>query len=327
MSGKLRNASGSMESGGPAASYTDVTGAYMDYDGSAYAQFGAKHGSGGSIGTKIRTILSGVVKDAITIAASGLLITLLGGSTLAAQAITGTTLGLSGAASLQAVTATQYGFAAAGTWSSAAATIQRSTTLGLIIQGSAGSSYEFVLQTANGAASGLLMNSAGNITMNAVTATQLGLGIAPLYQLDLSQSNAGGGISVRIADTDGVAGTNTAVQFKRNGSAVGSIATTLTTTAYNTSSDQRLKDDIGIATSLDVLRELRIHDFYWKVDRTKDRGVFAQEAFAVKPSAVRVGSTVDDPWAVDYSKFVPDLVVGWQSHDVRLSAIEARLGL
>jgi hypothetical protein len=84
---------GSVEAIGAAASYVDNAAAVMDYDaGGSFAQFGAKAGSLGNAGTKIRTVLAGVVKDAITIAASGLLITLLAGSTLAAQAVTATTL-------------------------------------------------------------------------------------------------------------------------------------------------------------------------------------------------------------------------------------------
>ena len=31
------------------------------------------------------------------------------------------------------------------------------------------------------------------------------------------------------------------------------------------------------------------------------------------------------PWSVDYSKFVPDLIVGWQQHDARLAVLEAKL--
>jgi hypothetical protein len=49
----------------------------------------------------------------------------------------------------------------------------------------------------------------------------------------------------------------------------------------------------------------------------------------VKPSAVSVGDdTVDkfgnktNPWAVDYSKFVPDLIVGWQNHEERIAKLE-----
>jgi hypothetical protein len=95
--------------------------------------------------------------------------------------------------------------------------------------------------------------------------------------------------------------------------------------SYLTTSDQRLKLDQGVTTNTSVLQGVVVHDFKWRADGSLDRGVFAQEAYLVKPSAVYVGSNKTDangnltnPWAVDYSKFVPDLIVGWQAHEADL---------
>ena len=93
--------------------------------------------------------------------------------------------------------------------------------------------------------------------------------------------------------------------------------TAVTTVNYNTSSDQRLKTDNGIATDGSVIDNIKIHNFTWKQDGRDDVGVFAQEAINVKPSAISIGkddSLTEDgnlanPWGVDYSKFVPDLIV------------------
>ena len=75
-------------------------------------------------------------------------------------------------------------------------------------------------------------------------------------------------------------------------------------------------------------------------DGVKSRGVFAQEAYAIAPFAVFVGSDelkdghLANPWSVDYSKFVPDLIVGWQQHDATIAtlttqntALEARIAI
>jgi hypothetical protein len=77
-----------------------------------------------------------------------------------------------------------------------------------------------------------------------------------------------------------------------------------------------LKKNIGIATDTSVIDQIVIHDFEWKEDGRVDRGVFAQEAYEIKPSAVSVGSdetnendVLINSWGVDYSKFVPDLIV------------------
>jgi hypothetical protein len=31
------------------------------------------------------------------------------------------------------------------------------------------------------------------------------------------------------------------------------------------------------------------------------------------------------PWGVDYSKYVPDLIVGWQQHDATIQQLAARI--
>jgi Chaperone of endosialidase len=114
-----------------------------------------------------------------------------------------------------------------------------------------------------------------------------------------------------------------------NASAVsqGSIsAVNASTVAYNTTSDQRLKEDLGVADDLTALRAVVVHDFVWSAHGGHDRGVFAQEAHPVFPRAVCKGSDGDDlskPWMTDYSKFVPDLIVGWQEHDRRLARLES----
>jgi len=133
-------------------------------------------------------------------------------------------------------------------------------------------------------------------------------------------------------DTRSTAGTDQTVVFARNGAIVGAITTTLSATTYNTSSDARLKRDRGVATDPAILRQLVVHDFDWLIDDTPDRGVFAQEAHRIKPQAIAMGTderradgTLVQPWQADYSKYVPDLIVGWQAHEARLLALEARI--
>ncbi len=125
----------------------------------------------------------------------------------------------------------------------------------------------------------------------------------------------------------------TFIAFFNSANAVaGSIAqTAATTVVYGTTSDARLKHDAGRATDVAALRAV-VHEFTWRADGVRDRGVFAQEAHDLYPRAVTVGTderTVDGslarPWQTDYSKFVPDLIVGWQHHDAALAELRARL--
>lgn len=127
-------------------------------------------------------------------------------------------------------------------------------------------------------------------------------------------------------------GSGTIGTFRSVTTGVGSITVTGSATAYNTSSDQRLKADRGLATDLSGLRALKVHEFVWTKTQTSDRGVFAQEAAVTHPRAVHVGTDeIDnngdlvDPWQVDYSKFVPDLIVGWQQHEVAIRGLAERV--
>jgi hypothetical protein len=105
-----------------------------------------------------------------------------------------------------------------------------------------------------------------------------------------------------------------------------------TTVAFSSASDHRLKIDLGPASDLTALRGVIVHDFTWKKDGTRDRGVFSQEAHAHYPRANSPGTDelTDDgdlkqPWMTDYSKFVSDLIVGWQQHDAAIAALRAEL--
>ena len=117
-----------------------------------------------------------------------------------------------------------------------------------------------------------------------------------------------------------------------NGSstAVGNISFTNAATAYNTSSDRRLKENIAAsddAGSLIDAIEVVKHD--WKVGGHVRYGVIAQDLHGVVPEAVTVGDSEDvetlkNPWGVDYSKLVPMLVKEIQSLRARVAALEAK---
>ncbi len=123
------------------------------------------------------------------------------------------------------------------------------------------------------------------------------------------------------------ASTGTPAYFYTSTGAAGTITTNGLTTSYNTSSDQRLKNDIGIITETSVIENTVIHNFTWKTNGVSAKGVFAQEAQLVNPSAVTKGTDEIDengnlvtPWSVDYSKYVPDLIVYCQQLNKKLEA-------
>lgn len=133
---------------------------------------------------------------------------------------------------------------------------------------------------------------------------------------NIQGSGASLGIGMYGGQATGATNAN-AMEFQNSSSAVvGSIKFNGTTTTYATTSDKDMKTDLGVATDTSVIDDTVIHDYVWTKENVADRGVFAQEAFLVKPSAVFQGTDeVNEkgnkvaPWGVDYSKYVPDLIV------------------
>lgn len=124
--------------------------------------------------------------------------------------------------------------------------------------------------------------------------------------------------------------TTTAIEFCTAADAViGSISQSTTAVSYNTTSDIRLKNDLGIKNTY-VVDKIKIHDFEWKTSGGKASGVFAQELYELIPDAVHKGIDKDDtivkPWSVDYSKLIPEMIVYIQSLEKRIIQLENKVG-
>ena len=121
--------------------------------------------------------------------------------------------------------------------------------------------------------------------------------------------------------------------FYRNNAQVGSITTTNTATAYNTSSDYRLKENIVPLTgAVNRLNQLQVHRFNFiaSPDVTVD-GFIAHEAQAVVPECVT--GTKDEVDAdgnpvyqgIDQSKLVPLLTAALQEALAEIESLKARV--
>jgi hypothetical protein len=119
---------------------------------------------------------------------------------------------------------------------------------------------------------------------------------------------------------------STPVSFYYNGSQIGTITGTTTATAYNTSSDRRLKENIAAADDAgSVIDAIQIVKHDWKVGGHVRFGVVAQDLQVVAPEAVSAGDDgeeIERTWGVDYSKLVPMLVKEIQSLRARVAALE-----
>jgi len=181
--------------------------------------------------------------------------------------------------------------------------------------GSNGTGANFQFYDLVAAATRVTIDSSGNVL---VGTTSGGYKLTVVGANTISASGWGSGIGTGMVMTTTVTNANSdAISFNQNATQVGHIQTTsVGTTLYTGTSDSRLKNDLGVATDTSVIDNTVIHEFSWKQNNVSDRGVFAQEAFLVKPHAVYQGDdTVNEdgslqkPWGVDYSKYVPDLIV------------------
>jgi hypothetical protein len=111
-----------------------------------------------------------------------------------------------------------------------------------------------------------------------------------------------------------------------SGTEFGSIAIVGAATVYNTSSDERLKENIQDANDAgSKIDAIQIRQFDWISEyggEHQDYGVIAQELLLVAPEAVSEGYTEDDMMSVDYSKLVPTLVKEIQSLRRRVEELE-----
>jgi hypothetical protein len=118
------------------------------------------------------------------------------------------------------------------------------------------------------------------------------------------------------------------------GALIGSITTTASATAYNTTSDARLKEDVHPLTgALDVVRALRPITHRWRADDSPGVGFLAHEVAEVVDGVISgARDAVDDegnivPQMIDYSKLVPFLVGAVQTLAARVASLETQLGV
>ena len=105
---------------------------------------------------------------------------------------------------------------------------------------------------------------------------------------------------------------------------VGQIITNGSTTAYQTSSDQRLKENIVDAPSASGdIDAIQVRSFDWKIDGAHQKyGMIAQELQSISPEAVSAQSDPEEMLGVDYSKLVPMMIKEIQDLRARVAQLE-----
>jgi len=124
------------------------------------------------------------------------------------------------------------------------------------------------------------------------------------------------------------------ITFRYNGTNIGTISTTTTNTAYNTSSDYRLKQDIAPMTGvLDKVAQLKPVTYKWKSDGSDGEGFIAHELAEVCPHAVTGDKDAVDEdgkpvyQGIDSSFLIATLTAAIQELNAKVIALEAKVGV
>lgn len=135
-------------------------------------------------------------------------------------------------------------------------------------------------------------------------------------------TNGGTGSALAV----GVQADTNAVLFYRSGTFVGSISVTGSATAYNTSSDYRLKDIDGpIANSGAYIDALNPVQGSWKADGSRFIGLLAHEVQEVSETPIATGEKDgEEMQAMDYSapELIANLIAELQSLRARVAQLE-----
>jgi hypothetical protein len=167
--------------------------------------------------------------------------------------------------------------------------------------------------------SDMILDGSGNLLIGTTTANfNFSSGWNALINSGASYTNT--------AHANGTSSGAGYANFVYNSGIIGSITQSGTTAVlYNTTSDQRLKENIVDAPEFgSVIDSIKVRSYDWKSDGSHQRaGFVAQELVTVAPEAVHQPADSEEMMAVDYSKLVPMLVKEIQSLRVRVAQLES----
>jgi hypothetical protein len=185
--------------------------------------------------------------------------------------------------------------------------------------------------TSGSSADMLLYNTGGDLIFWTTGAVGMTLK-ASSGNLIISGEGSGGAGALTVRRDAGIpasianeAASGTLIRFSGNGSGVlGSITHNGSITAYNVTSDYRLKDDFKDYNGLALISEIKTYDYEWKSNKSRMYGVIAHELQEVLPYSVTGEKDAEDMQSVDYSKIVPILVKAIQELIAKVNALEAK---
>jgi hypothetical protein len=123
------------------------------------------------------------------------------------------------------------------------------------------------------------------------------------------------------------------LNFNLNGAVRGSVSVAGSGVAYNTTSDERLKENIRpSAKGLADVMKIQVSDYNYKTNPDRaESGFIAQQLQTIFPNAVTVGgeNPTENPWTVDYGRVTPVLAKAIQElkqeKDAEIAELKGRL--
>jgi len=153
----------------------------------------------------------------------------------------------------------------------------------------------------------------------------------------LGGTTANDGLLILAGNDTGVNASKLITFQRPDATVIGTISqNAATTVAYNTSSDQRIKENIT-ATNFGLvdLMKIKVSDFSFINDRTHQRmtGFLAQDLNNIFPGVVTTNgdngvdtlSAGSTPWMIDYGKLTPLLTISIQELNLNLEGISGKI--
>ena len=191
------------------------------------------------------------------------------------------------------------------------------------------------------AADTIAFTEGGTEVMRITSDGRLGVGTTtPAYTVTVGDTDAGRGWSVNLNNNVGNVRSRASASdqqthnlFLNTNGEVGSIKTNGSATAFNTSSDYRLKENVNYNFDATTrLKQLKPARFNFKADSTTTLdGFIAHEVQSVIPEAISgKKDAVDEkgnisPQGIDQSKLVPLLTKALQEAIAKIEQLETRL--
>jgi hypothetical protein len=175
----------------------------------------------------------------------------------------------------------------------------------------------------------------GGLTFKTVNNTASeSMKLTPLGNLELTTGHyyglfTGTDVGIELKPSHGTSGAVFASFLNHTGTRIGSISRNTTTNAvlYNTTSDERLKENIADSNPvLETISKIKVRQYDWKdANVHQDYGFIAQELDTVIDGVVTKPDDAELMWSVDYSKITPHLVKAIQEQQAMIDELKAKV--